>query len=520
MGNTVVVDAVNGNDGTGAVNGLPFLTVNAAVTYVAGLTLPPGGVTIWILPGTYALSAGITIPNTCSIRGLSTQTTRLTYAASNPGGSVTMVTMGENTRLEDVSLTMTSSNATTNLVGLNFPGTTSATAKLRTSVVTVDNSGLAVGTTTNVYGVLSDGTGSLSAGTFSFNALKGSTINVKSNGGGNKFGLYMPSGAGSANQISTRDLNIWVSAPTDSTSTGLYVGIYTDNDNSQVQIRTSSIAGSPYPAVQLKLPVLVVTVTDITLSGPQTIQGVSLVAGDRVLAAGQTAGTDNGIWIVAAGAWTRSIDMAAGTAALGVYTFVELGTYIHTGWECTTTGNVGAVALTFVQRYAGSDILQNAPQAGAGTNGIQIGPGTDLVTRTAGTHAFTTYVTPTTQDYGLNGNVASAVRYLWPGVQTAGDVTQVFYRFQQKTILQGMFVNLRTAPGTGDTVTVTVLKSTTGVVGTGAPTTMKVVISGTATSGLNYLTSVDFAQFDYVAVQISSTAGGSAADMIVELDFF
>jgi hypothetical protein len=283
MGNTVVVDAVNGNDGTGAVNGLPFLTVNAAVTYVAGLTLPPGGVTIWILPGTYALSAGITIPNTCSIRGLSLQTVKLTYAASNPGGTATMITMGENTRIEDLSLTMTSSNATTNLVGMHFPGTTSVTAKLRTCVLTVDNSGLAVGTTTNVYGVLSDGTGSLSAGTFSFNALKGSTINIKSNGAGNKFGLYMPTGAGSANQISTRDLNIWVAAPTTATSTGLYTGIYSDNDNSQVQIRTSSIAGAPYPAVQLKLPVRVVTVTNITLSAPQTIQGVSLVAGDRVL---------------------------------------------------------------------------------------------------------------------------------------------------------------------------------------------------------------------------------------------
>jgi hypothetical protein len=519
MGNTVVVDAVNGDDGTGAVNGLPFLTVNAAVTYVAGLTLPPGGVTIWILPGTYTLSAGITIPNTCALRGLNTQTARLTYAASNPGGTATMITMGENTRIEDLSLTMTSSDTTTNLVGMHFPGTTSVTAKLRTCVLTVDNSGLAVGTT-NVYGVLSDGTGALSAGTFSFNALKGSTINVKSNGAGNKFGLYLPSGAGSANQISTRDVNIWVSAPTTATSTGLYVGIYTDNNNSQVQIRTSSISGAPYPAVQLKLPVRVVTLTDITLSAPQTIQGVSLVAGDRVLVAGQTVGTDNGIWIVQAAAWTRAVDMAAGSAAFGVYAFCDGGTYIHTGWECTTVGNVGAVALTFVQRYAGGDILQNAPQAGAGTNGIQIGPGTDLVTRTACTHPFTTYVTPTTLAYALNGNVASAIRYLWPGVQTSADSTQVFYRFQQKTVMQGMFVNLRVAPGVGDSLTVTILKSTTGVVGTGAETTMKVVISGTATSGSNYATSVDFAQFDFLAVQISRTAGGSAADMIVQLDLF
>jgi len=34
------------------------------------------------------------------------------------------------------------------------------------------------------------------------------------------------------------------------------------------------------------------------------------------------------------------------------------------------------------------------------------------------------------------------------------------------------------------------------------------------------MTSVDFAQGDYVAVQISATSAGTAADMLVELDFF
>ena len=232
MGNVVVVDQVNGVDASGALNGLPFQTVNAAVTYVAGLTLPAGGVTIWVLPGTYTLTGGITVPDTCSLRGVSLQTTKLNWAASAPGSTATMLTMGENTRVEDLSLTLTSTDTTTNLVGIALPGTTSVTSKLRVSVLTVDNSSLAVGTSTNVYGVLCSGTGTLGAATFSFNCLKGSTINVKSNGGGNKYGIYMPSS--SASQISTRDMNLYVAAPTTATSTGLYVGIYTDNANSQV----------------------------------------------------------------------------------------------------------------------------------------------------------------------------------------------------------------------------------------------------------------------------------------------
>jgi hypothetical protein len=519
MGNVLVVDSVNGNDGTAAVNGLPFLTVQAAITYINTNSLT--GVTVWIMPGTYALSAGITVPATCSLRGLSLQTCRLTLAGSNPGGTVTMITMGENTRVEDLSITLTSTNATTNLTVISFTGTTSVTSKIRTCVITANNSTLAVGTSTNVYGINSSGSGVIGTATFSFNALKGSTINVVSNGGGNKFGIYMPSGAGSANEISTRDMNIYVAAPVNSASPGLYVGIYTDNINSQVQVRTSSISGAPYPAVALKLPVVLRTDVNTVLSGTPVIQGVPLVAGNRVLVAAQTVGTGNGIYEVSAGAWTRTLDYAAGTAALGAYVFVDAGTYVHTGWECTTTGNVAAVALTFAQRYAGGDVLQNSPQAGFGTNGIQIGPGTDLITRTACNHPFTTFVTPTTLAYGLQGNVNDAIRYYWPGVQTAGDATQVFYRFQQKSILQGMSINMRVAPGGTDSVVVTVLKSTTGVVGSGVPTAMTATISGTNTSANNYIVSVDFQQGEYLAVQTDGVPGaGSAADMIIEIDLF
>ena len=519
MGNVVIVDQINGNDATGAINALPFQTVNAAVTYVAGIALPAGGVTIWVMPGTYALTAGITMRDTCSMRGLSLQTTRLTWAASAPGSTATMLTMGENTRVEDLSLTLTSTDGTTNLVGIALPGTTSVNSKLRVSVLTVDNSTVAVGTTTNVYGVLCSGAGVLGPATFSFNMLKGGTINVKSNGAGNKFGIFMPST--SASEVSTRDMNIYVAAPTDPLSTGLYVGIYTDNANSQVQVRTSAVSGAPYPAVALKLPVVLRTDANIVLNGTPVIQGIPLVAGNRVLVAAQTVGTENGIYAVAAGAWTRALDYQAGTAAFGAYTFVDGGTYVHTGWECTTVGNVDAVALTFVQRYAGGDLLQNAPQSGFGTNGIQIGPGTDLITRTACNHPFTTFVTPTTLAYGLNGGIINAIRYYWPGVQVAGDPTQVFYRFQQKSIVQGMSVNLRVAPGGANAVTITVLKSTTGVVGSGVPTAMTVTISGANTSANNYIVSVDFAAGEYLAVQSAGSPGaGVAADMVTQLDLF
>lgn len=51
---------------------------------------------------------------------------------------------------------------------------------------------------------------------------------------------------------------------------------------------------------------------NITLSGEYTLQGVALVAGDRVLPTDQTAPEDNRVWIVAVGAWTIADDWDVG----------------------------------------------------------------------------------------------------------------------------------------------------------------------------------------------------------------
>lgn len=418
MGNTIVVDQVYGNDATGAVGGLPFQTVGAAVAYLNALAvLPAGGVTIWILPGSYVLSAGITVRDGCSLRGLSVQTTRISWAASVPGGTATMLTMGENSRVEDLTFTLTSTNATTNLIGVSTPGSTSTSSKLRTAVVTVNNSSVAVGATTDVYGIYDAGNGVLGPASFSFNFTRGVTINVVSNGAGRKRAVYVTT----ANDITFRDTNFYVAAPVDAASTGSYVGVETTNDNADAEFRTCSI------------------------SGPSTAGG-----------------------------------------------------------------------------YTGSDILQTAPTTGTITNrGIQLGPGCDLIHKTAGGKPFTTYVTPTTLLYCANANLSAGVRYLWPGtLSSSGDATEVFYRFQQKSIVQGMSFNVRTGPGGANTLTVTVRKSLTGVPGSGVATAMTQTISGATTQGIQYGVSVDFAQGEYLSVQVSGTAGTTAADLVVELDLF
>lgn len=73
--------------------------------------------------------------------------------------------------------------------------------------------------------------------------------------------------------------------------------------------------------------VVAIAATNITLSGTQTIDGVAVTAGQRVLATGQSTSSQNGIWVVAAGAWTRPVDFASGSIATsGGYVLADSGT--------------------------------------------------------------------------------------------------------------------------------------------------------------------------------------------------
>ena len=94
---------------------------------------------------------------------------------------------------------------------------------------------------------------------------------------------------------------------------------------------------------------------DITIAAPgATIDGVSMGAGDRFLAAVQTTPTEDGIyvWTAAATPATRAVDLPAAAEARGVYVWVEEGTDADTGWVCSDDDGsdvVGTDDLTFVQ---------------------------------------------------------------------------------------------------------------------------------------------------------------------------
>lgn len=105
---------------------------------------------------------------------------------------------------------------------------------------------------------------------------------------------------------------------------------------------------------------LAATTGNITLEGEQTIDGVAVAAGNRVLVKAQNNAAQNGIWVVAVGEWTRAQDMNDNAEVPGAFTFVEEGdTYADTGWVCTTDPpvNLGQTAITWAQ-FSSAGIIE------------------------------------------------------------------------------------------------------------------------------------------------------------------
>lgn len=92
-----------------------------------------------------------------------------------------------------------------------------------------------------------------------------------------------------------------------------------------------------------------------------TVDGISLVTGDRILLKNQSAPAENGIYIVAAsGAPARATDMDAWTEIPGAFVAVEVGTAnADTIWLCTADagGTINTTAITWQQIPTSAGLL-------------------------------------------------------------------------------------------------------------------------------------------------------------------
>jgi len=132
------------------------------------------------------------------------------------------------------------------------------------------------------------------------------------------------------------------------------------------------------------------TIADTALSGLLTIDGVTLLANDRVLVKNQTNAAENGIYLASAGSWTRTSDAADANSIVGSTLMVAEGTVNeNTQWHLSTDLPIiiGVTNLSFINLSGGL-----AYTAGAGLTllGNQFSIPTDGITDTMiSTHVST-----------------------------------------------------------------------------------------------------------------------------------
>lgn len=173
------------------------------------------------------------------------------------------------------------------------------------------------------------------------------------------------------------------------------------------------------------------------LSGLLTVDGVVLVAGNRVLVKDQTTGSQNGIYVVAAGAWSRAADFDENSevTAGAVVPVTEGSSQADTLWMLTTDDpiTVGVTSLSFSQSlstlFATKTAVQNNSYCVANAGGTADAiTGTYTPAVTALTGGLTLYVraassnATTTPTFSPNGLTAKTIVKGANQVLSIGDI--------------------------------------------------------------------------------------------------
>jgi hypothetical protein len=144
-------------------------------------------------------------------------------------------------------------------------------------------------------------------------------------------------------------------------STGVFTDIATTTGTiSSTPTGPTSIVNQAYvdaiaQGLSFKAPANYTTTGNITLSGLAVQSNgdwsVALTAGMRILVKNQTASADNGIYLAASGAWTRSLDANTYDELLAAYLFILSGTLGGSAWVNSNSpgGTLGVTPITFVQ---------------------------------------------------------------------------------------------------------------------------------------------------------------------------
>jgi hypothetical protein len=157
---------------------------------------------------------------------------------------------------------------------------------------------------------------------------------------------------------------------------------YESADNTVITTLRGEISAASQ-GLDIKDSVRAATTENITLSGEQEVDGVSLVTGDRVLVKSQTSGAENGIYVVDEDAWVRADDAVDGNLTPGSFTFVEEGNVnADSGFVISTDGTivVGTTSIVWTQfSGTGQIVAGDGLNKSGSTLEVNVGFGLDIV---------------------------------------------------------------------------------------------------------------------------------------------
>lgn len=130
----------------------------------------------------------------------------------------------------------------------------------------------------------------------------------------------------------------------------------------------------------VKLPVDAATTGNITLSGTQIIDDYAAVVGSRILVWKQTTASQNGVYIVASGAWTRATDLDTWAKLYKAYVTVQYGGQFGSSFVCTVplSGTLETDPVTWILYLTPVNIVVSSPLTKLGNN-ISLGYDTNTL---------------------------------------------------------------------------------------------------------------------------------------------